>query len=115
MAEGINEKITESQLLNCIIKELGKHGPVFRCNAGNVKTDKGDRFQGLPKGFSDILFVNPSDGVACFVEVKTDRGTLSPHQSVFIDRMKSKNARAGVARSIDEAIEICGLTVEDLL
>jgi hypothetical protein len=90
------------------MRELGKHGAVYRCNSGSVKLPGGKRFNGMPKGFADVMFIRP-DGIACFVECKTDKGKLSDEQERFIARMRELNAMAGVARSIDEAMTICGL------
>jgi hypothetical protein len=50
-----------------------------------------------------------ADGIACFIECKTDTGRLTDEQARFIARMQGLNARAGVARSVDEAINICEL------
>jgi hypothetical protein len=103
--------MSESRLLYEVMQELGKHGAVYRCNSGSVKLPNGKRFNGMPKGFSDVMFIR-SDGVACFVECKADKGKLSEEQERFIERMHELNARAGVARSVDEAMSICGLNVE---
>jgi hypothetical protein len=62
----------------------------------------------MPKGFSDILFIR-RDGTACFVECKTDTGKPSAEQTRFIARMRELNAKAGIARSVEEAMNICGL------
>jgi hypothetical protein len=88
--------------------ELGKHGAVYRCNSGSVKLPNGKRFNGMPKGFADVMFIR-ADGIACFVECKTDAGRLSDEQERFIARMIGLHARAGVARSVMEAMSICGL------
>jgi hypothetical protein len=93
-----------------IMRELGKHGAVYRCNSGSVKLPNGKRFNGMPKGFSDIMLIR-ADGVACFIECKTDKGRLSEEQERFLMRMQGLNARAGVARSVDEAMSICGLNM----
>ncbi|MDR0986515.1 MAG: VRR-NUC domain-containing protein [Ruminococcus sp.] len=103
--------MTESELVYAVMRELGKHGAVYRCNSGSVKLPNGKRFNGMPKGFADIMLVR-SDGVACFIECKTDKGKLSPEQERFIERMQGLNARAGVARSVDEAMNICELHTE---
>ena len=58
--------MSESTLVFQIMQELGKHGAIYRCNSGSVKLPNGKRFQGMPAGFSDILFIR-NDGVACFV------------------------------------------------
>ena len=100
--------MTESRLLFEIMQELGKHGAVYRCNSGQVKMANGKYFRALPKGFADILFIR-ADGKACFVETKTDKGKLLPEQTKFPERMKKLNCIAGVARSVHEALELCGL------
>jgi hypothetical protein len=100
--------MNESRLVYEIMRELGKFGAVYRCNSGSVKLPNGKRFNGMPKGFSDVMFIRP-DGVACFVECKTDRGKPTEDQKRFIARMQRLHAKAGVARSIEEAMDICGL------
>jgi len=100
--------MNESQLVHDVMIVLGKFGAVYRCNSGSVKLPNGRRFRAMPKGFADIMFIRP-DGVACFVECKTAKGKLSVEQERFIAKMKLLNAKAGVARSVEEAKEICGL------
>jgi hypothetical protein len=100
--------MSESMLVYEIIRELGKHGAVYRCNSGSVKLPNGKRFNALPKGFADIMLIR-ADGIACFIECKTDKGRLTDEQARFIARMQGLNARAGVARSVDEALNICEL------
>jgi len=102
--------MSESQLVHDIMVSLGKYGAVYRCNSGVVALPNGRRFNGMPKGFSDILFIR-HDGMSCFIECKIGRGKLSPEQERFIAKMQSLNARAGVARSVSEALEICGLNM----
>ena len=99
----------ESRLIYDVMHELGKHGAVYRCNSGSVRIPNGKRFSGMPKGFADVLFIR-ADGMACFVECKTDKGKLSDEQEWFIARMQGLNALAGVARSVSDAISICGLS-----
>jgi hypothetical protein len=98
----------ESQLVYAVMQELGKHGAVYRCNSGSVALPNGKRFNGMPKGFADVMLIR-ADGVACFIECKTDKGRLTDEQARFIARMQGLNARAGVARSVDEAMSICEL------
>jgi len=100
--------MSESQLVYEIMQALGKHGAVYRCNSGSVNLPNGKRFNGMPKGFADIMLIR-ADGIACFVECKTADGKLSDDQERFIQRMQKLNAIAGVARSVAEAMEICGI------
>lgn len=71
---------------------------------------------GLPAGFSDLLCIVPvtitpdmvgkTIAVPGFIEVKSPTGKLRPEQFNFLDRMKQLGARAGVARSPEDAIQI---------
>ena len=99
---------SESRLVYEVMQELGKHGAVYRCNAGSVKLPNGKRFNGMPKGFADVMVVL-SGGRVCFVECKVGVGKLSVEQARFIERMRALGCRAGVARSINDAVEICGI------
>ncbi|MDR1330213.1 MAG: VRR-NUC domain-containing protein [Oscillospiraceae bacterium] len=98
--------MNESRLIYEIMRELGKYSAVYRCNSGSAALPNGKRFNGMPKGFADVMFIR-ADGRACFVEVKTDKGRLSEAQARFLERMRGLNARAGVARSVDDALRIC--------
>lgn len=112
--------MTEHELQNRIRVALSEHGMVFRTNAGSfwqgkrvwsrelcqqVLTDL-QRIEGLPEGFPDLLFV---DGRGCaFIEVKAPGGRLRKEQKNFLDRVQSMGLRAGVARSVEDAIQIIG-------
>lgn len=60
---------------------------------------------GLCNGGSDLIGWTTVDGVAVFtaIEVKAERGRVSPEQQHFIDTVKAAGGIAGVARSEDEA------------
>ena len=103
--------MSESRLLYEIMHELGKHGAVFRTNSGSIKLPSGKYFRAMPEGFSDVLFIHPVNG-ACFVEVKTGKGKPTEKQTAFIEKMRSLNCRAGVARSVSEALTICEIKSE---
>lgn len=74
---------------------------------------------GVPKGFSDLFgvqevtitpdMVGKKIGVAVFGEVKSERGQLSAPQAAFLQAMSNKGARAGVWRSVDDALRTLGL------
>ena len=98
----------ESDLLNEIMREIGKHAAVYRCNSGQFYTKSGQRVSGLPKGFADVMAILPG-GRAAFIECKVEKGKPSPEQTQFINRMQELGALAGVARSVPEALAICGL------
>lgn len=100
---------------------LSKYGLVFRTNAGSAWGGKyiNVPFYGniiieprkidlLPKGFSDLLFVG-NDGRVAFIECKDDEGKLRPEQERFLNLMQSYGHRAGVARSVEDALKIIGV------
>ena len=47
--------MNESRLVYDVMQALGKHGAVYRCNAGAIRLPNGKTFRGMPKGFSDIM------------------------------------------------------------
>ena len=110
----------ESNIQNQIRCELSKYGCVFRTNSGQFwqgQTVYSKEFHqpvlinlrhvdGLPAGFSDLLFVAP--GKAAFIECKNDIGHLRPEQKNFLERMRSMGHAAGVARSVGEAVKLIG-------
>ena len=98
---------TESLIQNQIRVGLSKAGHVvFRANVGKVKMQNGRWFEtGVPKGFPDLFGFRP-DGRIFFIEVKNETGKLRPEQKMFIEQMKKRGALAGVARSVEDAMEI---------
>ena len=98
---------TESLIQNQIRVGLSKAGhTLFRVNVGKVKMQNGRWFEtGVPKGFSD-LFGFRSDGRIFFIEVKNETGKVRPEQEKFIEQMQKRGALAGVARSVEDAMEI---------
>ncbi|MBK0347864.1 VRR-NUC domain-containing protein [Aerococcaceae bacterium zg-ZJ1578] len=97
----------ETVLMNKIRIKLSEYGVCFRANVGKVRMIDGRYFDtGLPKGFSDLFGVKANNGQVFFVEVKTDTGKVRPEQIQFINRMKELGALAGVARSVEDAIDI---------
>jgi hypothetical protein len=71
---------------------------------------------GLPEGFPDTFgvtavtitpeMVGQVIGVAHFIEYKSETGRVSGLQQRFLDAMRRLGARAGVARSADDAVAI---------
>lgn len=99
--------MNETDLMNTIRLGLNQHGIVFRANVGKVRMQDGRFFDtGLPKGFSDLFGFRFSDGRIFFIEVKTPTGRIRPEQTKFIETMKSRGALAGIARSVEDAIQI---------
>lgn len=108
----------EHNIQDSIRLELSKHGIVLRLNSG--KFWQGQRvwsnefkqyvlinlrpIQGCPEGTSDLLFIG-EDNIA-FIEVKDDKGKLRTEQERFLKIVQSFGHKAGVARSIDDALKI---------
>lgn len=111
-------EITEKDIQNTIRAGLSPYGIVFRTNSGEFwqgqrvysKEFKQEvlinitKVMGLPKGFSDLLFVGK--GYTAFIEVKNLTGKPTPEQLNFIKIMQSYGHRAGIARSVEDALKI---------
>jgi len=100
--------ISEHDLQNAIRSALEWKGYfVARGNVGKMKTPDGRWFDtGLPKGWSDLVAFK--NGRAYFIEVKSGRNKATPEQEQFLDGMRALGFAAGVARSVDEAMELVG-------
>lgn len=98
--------MTEHDLQNSIRLKLSKEGyTTFRANVGKVKMQDGRWFDtGLPKGFSDLFAVK--DGRVYFIECKIHPRKPTAEQVQFIERMREQGCRAGVAYTVEEAMEI---------
>ncbi len=81
---------------------------VFRVNSGKVKMADGRWFEtGVPTGFSDLFAVK--DGKIAFLEIKNEVGRPTPEQLKFIEVMQTRyGCRAGIARSVEDALKIVG-------
>ena len=113
---------SEHRIQDEIRLELSKHGIVLRLNAGKayggerVWDSKRNQYILInlrpvslcPKGTADVLFVG-EDGKVAFIECKDDKGRTSEAQEVFIEMMKRYGYRAGVARSVEDALKIIGV------
>lgn len=60
--------------------------------------------EGCPEGTSDLMYLGK--GRTAFIECKTDTGKVKPAQTNFINRMRSLGHRAGIARSVEDALKI---------
>lgn len=102
---------TETESQAAILDYLAARG-VFAVRLNNQPIYDGKRgiFRNLPKhtpkGLADILAVK--DGKAIFIEVKSDKGSMSPEQHEFARRAVIAGADYHVARSIDD-VEKLGL------
>ena len=94
---------SESELQQQIRIALGTEpGLVLWRNSVGV-ADVGGRVQrfGLCKGSADLIGI--LDGRFVALEVKTERGRVSPEQQLFLDLVRRRGGFAAVVRSIDDA------------
>lgn len=114
----------EAALQNEIRAALGARGVhVFRSNVvsgwhGRVVSQSGGRVtlegarlvtSGLPHGWPDLTGWT-ADGRMIALEVKTPRGRLSPEQARLLEVMRACGVIAGVVRSVDDALDLLGLS-----
>jgi hypothetical protein len=98
--------MTETDIQNNIRIALSAHGVCFRMQSGNFTTDRGMRVKIGVTGMSDLLFIG--QGYIAWIEVKTPTGRIKPEQLNFISEMKKLGHRAGIVRSVNEALELIG-------
>ena len=99
---------SEANIQNDILIALSKAGAtVFRNNVGALKDKTGRlvRYGVGGNGGSDIIGICP-DGLFLAVEVKKNTGRATEDQLRFIEAVRAKGGRAGVARSVDDALRI---------
>ena len=96
--------MTETDIQNQIRIALSVHGVVIRMNTGNFELKDGRRIVCGVRGLSDLLFIG--ENKVAFIEVKTPKGKPTPEQLNFIKKMQDLGHRAGIARSVKEALDI---------
>lgn len=102
---------------------LSEHGIVLRLNSGKfwqgkrIWSNEFQQFvlinlrpiQGCPEGTPDLLFLGENGDIA-FIECKDDKGKTRDKQDKFINVMHGCGIRAGVARNVEDALKIIGVT-----
>ena len=61
---------------------------------------------GLIKGGSDIIGIHRPSGRFIAIEVKTPTGRPTPEQLRFIDNVRAAGGIAGIARSVQDALDL---------
>ena len=97
----------ETNIMNACMVALSEAGClVWRQNTGAHQDPSGRLIRyGLCPGSSDIIGIC-ADGAFLACEVKTPTGRVSPAQEAFIEAVRRRGGRAGVARSPEEAVRI---------
>jgi len=100
----------ETDLQTNIRLALSKAGcTIFRANVGLFYTKDGRLVRtGLPKGFSDTFGTIDGTGQSFYIEIKTPVGKASKEQKQFIAQMQLIGAKAGFARTVEDALNIVG-------
>ena len=97
----------EGRIVNECLMALSEAGCLAWRNDTGALPGPGGRLirYGLCKGSSDIIAIAP-DGVFVAVECKTAKGRPTPEQTRFIQAVRAKGGRAGIARSGADAVAI---------
>lgn len=104
---GGNPIESEHKIQTDIMLALSKNGfTVFRSNAGKVRTESGAMIMLFPRGFPDLCGFRHSDGRFFCIEIKNEKGRLRPDQKLFAKFIQSFPVLYGVARSVDDALEV---------
>ncbi len=94
----------EMQLVNEILTYLKKRGDIYawRMNAGKVKTDKGNWFEGAPPGTSDIVGIHLGTGRMVAIEVKVGNNQPTELQMNFLEMVNRAGGVAFPAWSVEQ-------------
>ena len=110
--------MTEHQIQQRILLALGRGAArLWRNNTGCLPDANGRMVRfGLCKGSADLIgyttvtitpdMVGQRLAVFTAVEVKTPTGRPTPEQTAFLKHIQDAGGRAGIARSIDDAVRI---------
>jgi len=112
--------ISENRLGTCFRTNVGQAytgNKIVKNQNGTITIYDPRPFKsGLPEGFSDLIVVTPLTitlemigqkvALASFLEVKDAKRKPTPEQLNFLEQMTQLGARAGIARSVDDAIKI---------
>lgn len=99
--------MTETSIQTEIRIELSRRGCfVQRTNSATLYTKDGRPVRiGIP-GQSDLCGHRPGDGRAFYIEIKRPGEKSRENQERFLRQMRDSGALAGVAHSVEEAVEI---------
>lgn len=118
--------MTEHKIQDSIRLALSQYGVILRLNSGKfwqgkrVWSNEYQQYvlidlrpvQGCPEGTPDLLFLGENNNVA-FIECKTKKGKARDKQSKFIEIMHKFKIKAGLARSVRDALLIIGVEDKD--
>lgn len=105
---GVGAMTSEANIMNACMVALSQAGClIWRNNVGAWKDPSGRviRYGVGGTGGSDLLGV-AKDGRFLAIETKTKTGRVRPEQLTFIAAVQKAGGRAGVARSVADALKI---------
>lgn len=94
----------EMQIVNEILDYLKKRGDIYawRMNAGKVKTDRGNWFEGAPPGTADIIGIHLGSGRMVAIEVKAGVNQPTELQMNFLDMVERAGGISFPAWSVEQ-------------
>ena len=101
--------LSEKEIQSMIISAISYLGKVYNITTGVFAQGSGNQkrfIRTFPKGTPDLLGFRYSDGKIFFIEVKKEKGLLSPEQKQFREWVLTTEALYGVARSVEDALLI---------
>jgi hypothetical protein len=104
---------SEHQIQVAVLAVLKKHPNVAwaeRMNVGQFSAEHNGKKRWLRFGFPGLsdCIGQLTDGRFLAIEIKSHKGALTEAQTAFLNTVNRAGGRAGVARSIDEALRIVG-------
>ena len=94
---------------NLEVLTLSQYGTVIRQQSGNFFTEYGSRIKVGFTGLSDLQFISDDGKLIVFIEIKKTTGKTREEQENFINfinNKKSPNLKAGIARSVEDALKL---------
>lgn len=78
-------------------------------NGGNRSAREGARFkrEGVKSGFPDLILPKPKQNYhGLFIEIKTEKGRITPTQKEWIEYLKENDYFTVVCRSFEETVDV---------
>lgn len=102
----------EKNLQNFVRLNLPKNVRLFRNNVGVCKNEFTTIVYGLCPGSSDLIgwttieitkeMIGQKIALFTAVEIKTEKGIVSPEQNIFLENVKNSGGIAKIIRNIDD-------------
>jgi len=99
----------EYDIQKALVKILDSKGVLYNCSAGGMRTGIRTavkmKASGYKRGMPDIAIYEPRGQYhGLFIEVKTLKGTASPHQKQFIKDLQDRGYRAEIVKGLHNCV-----------